>query len=409
MAQLALFGGPKAAEGLVVPQWPRATAEDVAAVTEALSGRWCRIYEGSQVGRFEEAFGRYHSARHAVAVCNGTAALELALQAVGVRPGDEVLVPAVTFIATASAVTRVGAIPVFVDSDPQRVTVDPDDLRRRVTPRTTAAIVVHYGGYPTDMDAVLPVIEARGLALIEDCAHAQGSEWRGQRVGTFGAAGAFSFQESKSLAGGEGGIVLTNDDGVGERARLLHNIGRVVGKPGYEHYVLASNYRMPEVQGALLLGQLARLPEEVEIRQQAGRMLTQTLQEFPGIDPLPPDPRVTQRGYYFYVARYRRENMRGIHRDRFLEALRAEGVPCSAGYGMPLYHQPAFARTAVEPLYPPETPLPDYEALELPVAERFCAEEQITFPQTLLLGGEANARLILDAIEKVSENLEALR
>lgn len=410
MARLALLGGDQAAAELRPTAWPAVTDEDVQAVTEALqSGRWCRIYPGSRVEAFENAFAAFQEAEHAVAVCNGTAALELALQAAGVRPGDEVLVPAVTFIASASAITRVGAIPVFVDSDPERVTISPQAMERAITARTTAVVAVHYGGYPVDLDAVLAVTRTHGLALIEDCAHAQGTEWRGKRVGAIGTAGGFSFQESKALPGGEGGIVLTNDSGVAERARLLHNIGRVVGKPGYEHHVLASNYRMPELQGALLLSLLRRYPEQMRARQDAGRVLTSGLADIEGIEPLPADPRVTSRGYYFYVMRYQPEAFPGIPRDRFQQALAAEGVFCGTGYGMPLYRQPAFAAENLEPLYARGAVLPDYSHMRLPAAERFCYEEQITLPQTVLLGGRRAGEIILDAIAKVVANIDELR
>lgn len=410
MAKLALLGGEQAAADLRPTAWPAVTDDDVKAVVEALqSGRWCRIYPGSRVEAFETAFAAYQQAQHAVAVCNGTAAIELALQAVGVRPGDEVLVPAVTFIASASAITRVGAIPVFVDSDPERVTISPQAMERAITPRTTAVVAVHYGGYPVDLDAVLSATRTHGLALVEDCAHAQGTEWRGKRVGALGSAGGFSFQESKALPGGEGGIVLTNDAAVAERARLLHNIGRVLGRPGYEHFVLASNYRMPELQGALLNSVLQRYPEQQRARQEAGRALTAGLADVKGIEPLPADPRVTSQGYYFYVLRFIPEAFPGISRARFLEALSAEGVPCGAGYGMPLYRQPAFARENVEPLYPRGAELPDYQSMRLPAAERFCFQEQVTLPQTLLLGGKKAGETILNAIAKVVENIDSLR
>jgi len=410
MSKLALLGGTKAAADLPLPRWPQCTSGDVQAVTEALtSSRWCRIYPGSRVEQFERAFAEFQGGEHAVAVCNGTAALELALQAAGVRPGDEVLVPAVTFIASASAVTRVGAVPVFVDSDPERIAVSAQALAAAITPRTSAIMVVHYGGYPPDMDAVVALAGERRLALIEDCAHAQGGQWRERGLGTLGTAGAFSFQESKSLAGGEGGMVLTNDAVVIERARLLHNIGRVVGRPGYEHYVLASNYRLPELQGALLLSQLERLPEQVRLRQEAGEYLRQGLASVEGLRPLPSDERITRRGYYFFVLRYQPEAFPGVHRDRFLQALSAEGVPCGAGYGVPLYRQPAFRRENVGPLYPRGASLPDYESLRLPVAERFCYEEQITLPQPVLLGGREAAVTVLAAIEKVMANIGELR
>lgn len=412
MAELAIEGGSKAAERLEVPQWPTLDEEDEGAVLEALeSGRWCRIYPGSRVEEFEKAFAEYHDAEHAVAVSNGTVALELALLACGIEPGDEVLVPAVTFVASASAiVTSVGAVPVFVDVDPQTASISPEGIEEAISERTKGVVAVHYGGYPVDFDRILPIVERHDLALIEDCAHAQGTEWKGRKVGTFGDMGAFSFQESKAFTAGEGGIVLTDDEETAERARLLHNIGRVVGRPGYEHHVLASNYRLSELHAALLLSQLRRYKrDQVQLKHDNGEFLAQGLGEIGGVEPLKRDERITQRGYYFFVIRYDGEQFGGLPRDRFVEALKAEGVPCGVGYGIPLYEQPAFRRERIEPLLAESSkPWPDYEDVHLPVAERFCAEEQVTLPHQVLLADRSGIQAILDAIAKIRGNLDEL-
>ncbi|MEA3345819.1 MAG: DegT/DnrJ/EryC1/StrS family aminotransferase [Chloroflexota bacterium] len=412
MAKLAINGGPKAAEKLEVPQWPMLDDEDKEAILEALeSRRWCRIYPGSRVEEFEKAFAEYHGAKYSVAVSNGTVALELALLACGIEPGDEVLVTAISFIASASAiVTSVGAVPVFVDIEPETASISPEGIEEAITDRTKGVVVVHYGGYPVDFDRILPIVEKHDLVLIEDCAHAQGTEWKGRKVGTFGDMGAFSFQESKAFTAGEGGIVLTDDEGIAERARLLHNIGRVVGRPGYEHHVLASNYRMLELQAALLLAQLRRYQrDQVRVKHENGEFLAQGLKEIGGVEPLRRDERITQRGYYLFVIRYDSEQFGGVHRDRFVEALRAEGVPCGAGYGMPLYKQPAFERERIEPLLPESSkPWPDYENMYLPVAEHFCAEEQITLPHQVLLADRSGLQAILDAVAKVKENADEI-
>lgn len=412
MAKLAIHGGHPAAEGLQLPRWPMIEEEDRKAVLEALeSGHWCRLYPDSQAEQFETAFAAYHDAKYGIAVSNGTVALELALLACGIRPGDEVLVPAVTFIASASAiVTSVGAMPVFVDIEPETASISPEGIEEAITDRTKGIVAVHYGGYPVDLDRILPIAEKHGLVLIEDCAHAQGTEWRGRKVGSFGNMGAFSFQQSKAFTAGEGGMVLTNDEEIAEYARLLHNIGRVVGRPGYEHEVLASNYRLSELQAALLLAQLHRYQrDQVRVKHEHGERLSEGLRQIGGVEPLKRDERITQRGYYFFVIRYDSEQFGGLHRDRFVEALKAEGVTCGAGYGIPLYKHPAFKRERIEPfLAESSKPWPDYEHLYLPASERFCAEEQVALTHLVLLTGRSGIQAILDAVAKIKENVDEL-
>ncbi len=411
MAKLALNGGPAEAKGLVerIPTWPIADREDERALVEVLlNKKWCRLYPGSKVEQFEKAFAAFQDAKYGVAVANGTVALELALKTVGVKVGDEVLVPAVTFIATASAVTEVGAVPVFVDVNPETGGMSAEALEKAVTPRSKAVIVVHYGGYPVDFDAILPVVRRHGLRLIEDCAHAHGSEWKGRKVGAIGDLGGFSFQETKSLTAGEGGIVLTNSPELEEKARLIHNIGRVVGKPGYEHYVLSSNYRMTEFQAALLLSEMRRLQEQTDAKHQAGEYLAKELKAIGGVEPLRREPRITKRGYYFFVARYDLKAFNGLSKDRFLEALNAEGVPAGKGYGMPLYKQPAFRRENLRDILPaPVYSPPEYERLNLPGAEEFSARE-VTIPHTVLLAGEPGMDMIARSIRKIKENVSEL-
>jgi dTDP-4-amino-4,6-dideoxygalactose transaminase len=406
MSKLAIQGGAQAAATLKMPDWPTLTDEDRQSVMETLETKeWGRLIPNSRTEAFEKAYAAYHDARHAIAVSNGTVALELALLAAGIRPGDEVLVPAITFIASAGAIVRVGAIPIFVDSDPETLAISAPAVEASITPRTRGIVAVHYGGYPVDFDALLPIVKKHDLVLVEDCAHAQGTAWRGRKVGALGHFGTFSFQQSKSLSSGEGGIVLTNDDGLAEEARLYHNIGRVVGRPGYEHLVLASNYRLPELSAALLLSQFSRLQKQVEQRMRGSSFLADELEAIGGIKPLKPDPRITQRGYYFMVLRYDRTQFADVPLGQFIKALRAEGVPCSSGYGMPLYKQPAFQGERVADLLGRSTEdIPDYSNLFLPVAEHFCAEEQITLPHELLLAGHNELQMIVDAIAKIKAN-----
>jgi dTDP-4-amino-4,6-dideoxygalactose transaminase len=404
MSILAIRGGSQAAKDLNLPPWPEFDISEEKAVLNALrSRRWCRL-SGSEVEEFERAFAEYHSTKHAIAVSNGTVALELALLACDIRPGDEVLVPAVTFIASASAIaTSVGAVPIFVDIDPKTAAIDSAAMEAAITSRTRAVVAVHYGGYPIDFDRILPIVTRHDLYLIEDCAHALGTEWSGRKVGAIGDIGTFSFQESKSSTAGEGGIVVTDDDELAERARLYHNIGRVMGQPGYKHFVLASNFRLTELQGALLRVQLARYREKhARLKHEHGSFLATLLRDIGGVEPLKKDNRITQRGYYFFVIRYNPEAFGGVLRNRFVEALRTEGVPCDIGYGMPLYKQPSFKEKEVSRWLPESArPWPDYENLYLQASERFCTYEQITLPHQLLLLDESKLQKIADAISKI--------
>lgn len=406
MADLAINGGAREAGSFRTPNWPTLTDADRKAVMDALDTReWGRLYPQSRAQMFESAFAEYQQARHGIAVSNGTVSIELSLIAAGIRPGDEVLVPAVTFIASASAIVRVGAVPIFVDSDPETIAMSPAAAEAAITPRTRGIVAVHYGGYPVDLDALVPLAQKHKLVLVEDCAHAQGSEWRRRRVGAFGHFGSFSFQQSKSLPSGEGGIVITNDDGLAEAARLYHNIGRVPGRPGYQHLALASNYRLPELSAALLLSQLDRLQEGVERRMVGWRHLSAGFRQVGGLLPLKADERITQRGFYFMVLRYDRRQFADAPLASFIKALNAEGVPCYSGYGMPLYRQQAFRREHVaELLGKLPSAVPDYPNLRLPVAERFCSEEQVTIPHPVLLADAKDLDYIIAAVAKLKTN-----
>jgi dTDP-4-amino-4,6-dideoxygalactose transaminase len=414
MNALALTGGAAAAPDLQTRAgtWPRVeNAEAETLLRDVLqSGRWGRLHTDSYAEQFENAFAAFQQARHGVAVANGTVSLQLILRTLNIGIGDEVIVPALTFIATASAVAEVGAIPIFADVHPETMTIDPDSVAAAITPRTRAIIGVHYGGYPIDFDLLLPLAQKHGVYLIEDAAHAQGTEWRGTKVGALGVFGSFSFQESKSLPSGEGGIILTNDDELAERARLLHHIGRRMDRPGYMHYALASNYRLTDLQAALLLNQFKRLPDQVQRRHQAGRVLDAALAETEVLLPQRRDERITQRGYYFAIYRYQAEKLDGLPRAAFLAALNAEGVPAFAGYGEPVYRYPAFSAEALQQSPLRGLPnLPRYDQLSLPVTERLTDQEQVTIPHPILLTGSESMGLIADSVTKILDHQDELR
>ncbi|HHX39628.1 MAG TPA: DegT/DnrJ/EryC1/StrS family aminotransferase [Armatimonadetes bacterium] len=421
MSKLAIHGGEKAITRLLARPWPERDEREEQALAEVVqSGIWWRggyaNAADSQVGRFEDAFARFHDAKYCVAVTNGTQAIECALKAAGIEAGDEVLVPALTFVASATAIALVNAVPVFVDVDAGTYNIDPDALEAAITEKTRAAVIVHNGGYPCDMDRILEIAKRRGIAIIEDCAHAHGSQWKGIGVGALGALGTFSFQMGKTLTCGEGGAVLTNDPELAEKAYSFHHIGRLSGRPFYEFHRVASNLRMTEFQGAILLSQLSRLEEQTARRERNATYLAKGLKEIPGIDPIERDPRVTRWGFYYLNLCYRQDEFDGVPRDRFLQAIQAEGVPMAVGaHGQPIYRNPLFqsmnfGRTGCPvrcPLYGKPV---DYTQTVCPTAERLYATQALSLPHALFLGETTEEMdLILDAIRKVRAHADELK
>lgn len=417
MPKLAINGGkPVFPDGLKI-KWPIFDDEEREVLLEVLgSGKWWRgaykVSSESKVGKFEAEFCKYLNVKHGVAVTNGTAAIELALKAAGVEAGDEVIVPAVTFIATATAVLAVNAIPIFVDINPETYQIDPDKVEEAITDETKAIIPVHYGGYPADMDRIMEIAEKHDLIVVEDCAEAHGSEWRGRKVGGIGHLGAFSFQMGKPLTCGEGGFVTTNDEELAKKCFSYHNIGRVPGRPFYEHHVPAWNLRMTEFQGAILLCQLKRLPEQTEVRHINGEYMARRLEEIGGIHALKRDPRITKRGYYFYLMRYDEEEFGGISRNTFLNALQAEGVPAHTAHNQPLYKNPVFmemrfGRTGCPVRCPLYGRTIDYSKFRCPEAEHVYEKEIVALGKDFLLDRD-QVDLVLEAIEKIKDNMDEL-
>src|SRR5207248_901267 len=276
MSELALLGGRKV-KTKPFPDWPMYDDKERRALMEVLESRvWWRT-PGIKTLEFERAFATFHRAKHGVAVTNGTAAIEVVMAALNVGPGDEVIVPDFTFIATASAVLFAGALPVLVDVRPDTHCIDPDLVEAAITPRTKAIIAVHMGGHPADLDRLAEIAARHNLALVEDSSHAHSSEWRGRRIGTFGMAGTFSFQSSKLMTAGEGGMIISNDDQFERLARSVHDCGRMPGEWFYSHFIYGSNYRLSEWQGAVLNVQLSRLDNQTAHRHKNARLLDKML------------------------------------------------------------------------------------------------------------------------------------
>jgi len=307
-----------------------------------------------------------------------------------------------TFVASATAIALVGATPVFVDVDPETYNIDAGAMEAAITPATKAAVVVHNGGYPVDMDRVMDVAERRGLKIVEDSAHAHGTQWNGKGAGCIGHFGTFSFQMGKTLTAGEGGAVLTNDDSLAELAYSYHHIGRMPGRPFYEFHRLASNLRMTEWQGAILRPQLQRLAEQTETRERNATYLADGLKDIPGLNPIKRDARVTRWGFYFWNFHYRQEQFDGVPRDVFIQAAAAEGVPAGGGaHGKCIYKNPVFQTGAGV--------MPAYTNVVCPVAERVADTQALSISHRAFLGNTDDMDLILAAFRKVRENTDELK
>ena len=411
MPELAISGGDPVAPDGVQSTWPVFDDGEQRGLIEVLeSGKWCSAgfyFEGedpSAVETFERRFAEYVGTEYATAVPNGTQALELAFQAIDIEPGEEVIVPAVTFVASASAVVRANGVPVFVDVDPETYQLDPEAVEAAITPRTKAIEPVHYGGYPADMNRICTIANEHDLSVIEDAAEAHGTEWRGEKVGSIGDVGCFSLQLGKPLTCGEGGVLTYDDADLARRIHSYANLGRTPDGGTYEHDVPAGNYRLSEFLGALLLEQLPRLEAQTARRRENGRSLARRLAPVDGISTLAEDPRITDRGYYFFFLQYDASRWNGVHRDDFLEALRAEGVQCSTAHNDPLYTHRAFADIDERLLH--GNPI-DYSAVRCPEAERIYASEVIALSKDVLFE-RSNVDSVVEAVEKLRANVDEL-
>jgi dTDP-4-amino-4,6-dideoxygalactose transaminase len=355
-------------------------------------------------GKFEREFAAWHNAPHGLCVPNGTIAVELALRAVGVKAGDEVIVPALSFVVSASAALVLGAVPVFTDCDPKTYQPDVKSIEAMISRRTAAIVIVHFAGYPADLDRIVKLAKKHGLPLIEDCAHSQGSQWRGKGLGSYGDCGTFSFQQSKAFTSGEGGLVLCRDKETWSRAYRFHNLGRLEDQGFYDFHEVSSNYRLTDLQGALLVSQFARYKKQIGRKMATQALLSKLLRQIGGVEPLPADPRITRRGNYYYVFKYDASAFAGLHREGFLKALQAEGVPASHSYGRAIHKYPLFQNMKVPAVYKNA----QYRKTSCPVAERVFADELCVLWHPALLADKATIRKVAEAIVKVKENAAAL-
>ncbi|GII66809.1 3-amino-5-hydroxybenzoate synthase [Sphaerisporangium krabiense] len=329
------------------PEWPQYGEEERAGLTRALEqGQWWRV-GGAEVSAFEREFADFHGAPYALAVTNGTHALELAVELLGIRPGEEVIVPAFTFISSSMAVQRLGAVPVPVDVLPDTYNIDPAAAAAAVTDRTRAIMPVHMAGFFSDMDALGKLATDAGVAILQDAAHAHGARWRGQRVGEFGSIAAFSFQNGKLMTAGEGGALLVPDRETYDEGFVRHSCGRPPSDRRYLHETAGTNYRMNEFSGAVLRAQLARLPEQIARREANWPILRALLAAIPGVEPQGRDDRCDVVPHY--MAMFRLPGITEERRNAVVDALVARGIPAFVAF-RPIYRTDAFWSAPTEPL-----------------------------------------------------------
>jgi dTDP-4-amino-4,6-dideoxygalactose transaminase len=402
MAELALNGGKKTKQK-AFPVWPQYDEKENNALQDVLESRvWWRT-PGTRTLAFEREFAQFHGAKHGVAVTNGTAALEVAMSALGIKAGDEVIIPDFTFVATASAVLYAGAMPVMVDVSRDTQCLDPLLAEAAITSRTKAIIAVHMGGHPADLDALGALAKRKGIALVEDSSHAHATEWKGRRIGTFGTAGTFSFQASKLMTAGEGGIVITNDDAFEKLARSIHDCGRMPGEWFYSHYINGSNYRLSEWQGAVLRVQLGRLDAQTALRHKNAQTLDNLLSKIPGITPQSLDPRCTRNGHYAYIFHVDSRAFAGAPTKKLIEAMNAEGIINQASYP-PIHELDVFRNGEYRKRLCGSQATERHAFLqsEYPNTDR-AAYEAIWIPQPALLGDDEDMHEIAAAWQKIQK------
>ncbi|MER7275000.1 DegT/DnrJ/EryC1/StrS family aminotransferase [Dactylosporangium sp. NPDC000244] len=364
------------------PPWPQYDDAERTGLIRALEqGQWWRMM-GQEVDSFEREFGEYHGSPYALAVTNGTHALELAVEVLGIGPGDEVIVPAFTFISSSQAVQRLGAVAVPVDVDPRTYCIDVAAAEAAITPRTRAIMPVHMAGHMSDMDALAKLCADAGITMLQDAAHAQGARWNGKRVGEFGSIATFSFQNGKLMTAGEGGLVLFPDAELHERGFLRHSCGRPRTDRRYFHQTSGSNYRMNEFSASVLRAQLSRIEAQTDVREARGRLLTSLLAEIPGVLPQGRDERCDRNSHY--MAMFQLPGVAEDKRNAIVDRLIERGLPAFVGFRA-IYRTDGFWETGA----PDESV--DAIAKRCPVSEALTAES-IWLHHRTLLGTEQQMR-----------------
>lgn len=407
-----LLGGRK--QSYNFSGWPVYDRTEEEALLDVLKGkRWGRL-TGKTTEKFEEAYAKIHDAEHALALSSGTSALYTMLGVLDVGPGDEVVLPVYTFVASYNVVVLNYALPILVDTDIESFQVDINKMEKAITPNTKLLMPVHIGGSPADIDAVLALGKKYNLPIIEDACQAHLAEWRGKKVGSFGLGGAFSFQSSKNLNCGEGGAIISNSEEFIKKCYTFHNQGQ--GGTGTSYGtgsgVRGTNMRMTEFQSALLLAQMTRLEKQSQIRSDNANYLTELFNEIPGITPAKLYEGTTKSAYHLYMFRFHSEHFAGMTRDQFIKALSAEGIPSSRGYGQ--MNSGDYVRGLAQNkqylyVYGKKKMKKWLERNQCPQNDKLTKEQSVWFTQTMLLGDRTDMEKIADAVRRIQKHADKLK
>jgi dTDP-4-amino-4,6-dideoxygalactose transaminase len=401
VSRLAIAGGSPV-RSAPYPDWPSLDESDVDAVTAVVRGGQVGGFPepGPKAAEFAAGFAAYQGAAHGIVMANGTVTMEVALKALGVGWGDEVIVPALTFAATPYAAMAAGALPVFVDVEPEHWTIDPDLVEAAVTPRTRAIMPVHLGQQMADMDRIMEIARRHDLFVVEDCAHAHGQRWRDQGAGCIGDFGSFSHQSTKILTAGEGGTLTTQDERLARLAHSLIDCGRPKDDAEQE-YTFGANYRLGELASALLVNGLSRFPAQQELRARLGEHFERLAGGIPGVAIKRRDPRITRWSFYRYIFEIDPDAFAGATNEQVAEALEAEGVPAEVQYPpMSRYDlfQPALSRMPVAVEHADRL---DPAQMSFPVAEAAGERTAVYLNECIFRSDERGVEHAVEAIAKV--------
>ena len=393
------------------PQWPVCNEVEDKLLLEALRSRKWNRYGGKQVKAFEKAFATRAGTQQCVATNSGTSALYTCLGALGIGPGDEVILPPFTFVATFNIITLNYALPIYVDVDPDTSQIDAGKIEAAITPNTKLIIPVQIGGNVCDMDRICAIGKKHNIPVLEDACQSHLAEWRGRMVGNWGIAGCFSFQASKNLNCGDGGAIVTNDPDFGYKCESFQDQSRNKGPKNLSAGCRGGNLRMTEFQGAILNAQMTRLEEQSKHREKNAEYLSSMLKEIPGILVQKQYAGCTRNAWHVYAFRYKKEHFAGLGKDKFMLALKKEGIDDTAGGYTPWNkegHVSLLARNRhYQRLYSKETLDRWQQHLECPQNDILC-EENVRFTQTMLLGPRSDMEQIVEAIKKIQKHAGAI-